>query len=157
MPPGPDLPVKAFPWWLLYLSAPVYDLSRQVLEMRYLWQRPFALDDPSSFRSLAQSRTRPLTKPSSSHCAVSAVCPILGLTVARLRNGSPLRDRLQDLPCRRPSTSPRQVSRPFDKHPGANAEVVGNLTRIESACRTYSAPLLVKWLWSAGMDFTATA
>jgi nucleoside-diphosphate-sugar epimerase len=41
----PDLPVKAFPWWLLYLSAPVYDLSRQVLEMRYLWQRPFALDN----------------------------------------------------------------------------------------------------------------
>jgi hypothetical protein len=30
---------------LLYLSAPVYDLSRQVLEMRYLWQRPFALDN----------------------------------------------------------------------------------------------------------------
>jgi nucleoside-diphosphate-sugar epimerase len=41
----PDLPVNAFPWWLLYLSAPVYDLSRQVLEMRYLWQRPFALDN----------------------------------------------------------------------------------------------------------------
>jgi nucleoside-diphosphate-sugar epimerase len=42
---NPDLPIKRFSWWLLALTQPFVRLSREVLEMRYLWQRPFALDN----------------------------------------------------------------------------------------------------------------
>jgi nucleoside-diphosphate-sugar epimerase len=42
---GRQLPVKRFRWWLLAVSSPFVALSREVLEMRYLWQQPFALDN----------------------------------------------------------------------------------------------------------------
>lgn len=41
----PDLPVKAFPWWLVVALSPVAPLFREMAEMRYLWREPLALDD----------------------------------------------------------------------------------------------------------------
>lgn len=35
---GYDLRSGRFPWWLITLSAPVWELARELREMRYLWQ-----------------------------------------------------------------------------------------------------------------------
>ena len=42
---NPSLPIKALPWWLIYLAAPVVTLLREIIEMRYLWQVPLRLDN----------------------------------------------------------------------------------------------------------------
>ncbi len=41
----PDAPLKRFPWWLMTLASPFVGFCREVLEMRYLWQRPLRLDN----------------------------------------------------------------------------------------------------------------
>ncbi|MBV8123948.1 MAG: NAD-dependent epimerase/dehydratase family protein [Burkholderiaceae bacterium] len=42
---GRAVAVRRLPWWLLRLASPVHPLSRELLEMRYLWQRPLRLDN----------------------------------------------------------------------------------------------------------------
>ncbi|MCC6918260.1 MAG: NAD(P)H-binding protein [Alphaproteobacteria bacterium] len=42
---GRDLPVKKLPWWAIRLIAPFHETMREMLEMRYLWQRPLRLDN----------------------------------------------------------------------------------------------------------------
>ncbi|WP_426700716.1 NAD-dependent epimerase/dehydratase family protein [Rhodanobacter sp. Col0626] len=42
---NPNVPVRAFPWWLATLAAPFNTLFREVREMRYLWQQPLQLDN----------------------------------------------------------------------------------------------------------------
>lgn len=34
----PDLPIKRFPWWMLYLGWPFVPVFRELIEMRYLWR-----------------------------------------------------------------------------------------------------------------------
>ena len=41
----PDLPIRRFAWPLIYLGAPFVTLFRELLEMRYLWQKPLRLDN----------------------------------------------------------------------------------------------------------------
>jgi len=41
----PEAPVKRFPWWAMKLASPFVGFCREVLEMRYLWQRPLRLDN----------------------------------------------------------------------------------------------------------------
>ncbi len=41
----PELPLRAFPWWLVTLVAPFVALFRELREMRYLWQLPLQLDN----------------------------------------------------------------------------------------------------------------
>lgn len=41
----PQAPVKRFPWWLVVLTSPFVGLFREMLEMRYLWQKPLRLDN----------------------------------------------------------------------------------------------------------------
>ncbi|CCD92850.1 conserved exported hypothetical protein [Bradyrhizobium sp. ORS 375] len=41
----PDLPVRTFPWIILWLAAPFVRFMREALEMRWLWQRSLALDN----------------------------------------------------------------------------------------------------------------
>ena len=36
---------KAFPWWAMRLGAPFYAMSREVLDMRWLWQQPVRLSN----------------------------------------------------------------------------------------------------------------
>jgi nucleoside-diphosphate-sugar epimerase len=40
-----DAPLKRFPWWMMKLASPFVGFCREVLEMRYLWQRPLRLDN----------------------------------------------------------------------------------------------------------------
>ena len=41
---GRPLQVKEFGWWQMRLAAPVWELARELLEMRYLWATPHGLD-----------------------------------------------------------------------------------------------------------------
>ncbi len=41
----PELPLRAFPWWLATLAAPFVTLFRELREMRYLWRQPLQLDN----------------------------------------------------------------------------------------------------------------
>jgi nucleoside-diphosphate-sugar epimerase len=42
---GRDLTYARFPWWLFSLTAPVWELARELTEMRYLWSTDHALCD----------------------------------------------------------------------------------------------------------------
>jgi len=42
---GRDLPVRKLPWWAIRLISPFHETMREMLEMRYLWQRPLRLDN----------------------------------------------------------------------------------------------------------------
>lgn len=41
----PDLPIRAFPWPLVYLAAPFMETMREVLEVRHLWRETLQLDN----------------------------------------------------------------------------------------------------------------
>lgn len=40
---GHPLRISKFPWWALKLASPVWELARELSEMRYLWDMPHAL------------------------------------------------------------------------------------------------------------------
>jgi nucleoside-diphosphate-sugar epimerase len=40
-----NLPVRRFPWWLVWLAAPFVPMLREMLEMTYLWRVPLRLDN----------------------------------------------------------------------------------------------------------------
>ncbi|MFT4101999.1 MAG: NAD-dependent epimerase/dehydratase family protein [Burkholderiaceae bacterium] len=37
--------IRAFPWWAIRLATPLHRLSRELIEMRYLWRTPLRLDN----------------------------------------------------------------------------------------------------------------
>ena len=41
---GQDIRIGQFPWWSLRLAAPFWELGRELLEMRYLYETPHRLD-----------------------------------------------------------------------------------------------------------------
>jgi nucleoside-diphosphate-sugar epimerase len=42
---APQLPIRRFPWALVYAASPFVTVFREMLELRYLWQRPVRLDN----------------------------------------------------------------------------------------------------------------
>ena len=43
---GGDTPqLSPFPWWLVRLVSPLVPTLRELLDMRYLWQRPVRMDN----------------------------------------------------------------------------------------------------------------
>ncbi|MGB3278206.1 MAG: NAD-dependent epimerase/dehydratase family protein, partial [Pseudorhodobacter sp.] len=42
---GQAIVTKPFPWWLLRLAAPFWELGRELMEMRYLFDHPHWLSD----------------------------------------------------------------------------------------------------------------
>lgn len=55
-----DRPIRRFPWFAVWLAAPFVPLMREVLEMRYLWQRPLRLDNRKLVRLLGNEPHTPL-------------------------------------------------------------------------------------------------
>jgi nucleoside-diphosphate-sugar epimerase len=41
---GRDIRLVAFPWWLMSIASPVWELARELREMRYLWDLDHTLD-----------------------------------------------------------------------------------------------------------------
>lgn len=49
---NPKLPVRRFPWIVVWAAAPFNETFRELLEMRYLWTRPIGLDNAKLVRFL---------------------------------------------------------------------------------------------------------
>lgn len=56
----PDLRIKSLPWWLLRLAAPFNETLREMMEMRYLWQRPLRLTNTKLVNLLGREPHTPL-------------------------------------------------------------------------------------------------
>ncbi|HEY0061448.1 MAG TPA: NAD(P)H-binding protein [Telluria sp.] len=56
----PDMQVKKLWWPLFWLLAPFVTTVREMLEMRYLWREPFALDNAKLVRLLGSETHTPL-------------------------------------------------------------------------------------------------
>jgi nucleoside-diphosphate-sugar epimerase len=56
----PDLPVRAFPWALVYAGAPFSTFMREALEMRYLWRQPLRLENSKLRRLIGEEPHTPL-------------------------------------------------------------------------------------------------
>jgi nucleoside-diphosphate-sugar epimerase len=53
---GQTLRVTAFPWWMMRLLSPFWELARELGEMRYLWDTPHRLSDETFSRLLPDFR-----------------------------------------------------------------------------------------------------
>jgi nucleoside-diphosphate-sugar epimerase len=51
---GRPLAFERFPWWAITLAAPVWELARELREMRYLWNTPHRLDGAKLARLLPE-------------------------------------------------------------------------------------------------------
>ncbi|HEY1752687.1 MAG TPA: NAD-dependent epimerase/dehydratase family protein [Caulobacteraceae bacterium] len=58
----PDLPLRPFPWMVVRLAAPFNETFRELLEMRYLWDRPIGLDNARLVRFLGEEPHTPLDR-----------------------------------------------------------------------------------------------
>lgn len=56
----PDLPVKPFPWIILWLAAPFVGFMREAIEMRWLWKHSLALDNARLVGLLGEEPHTPL-------------------------------------------------------------------------------------------------
>jgi hypothetical protein len=55
---APEVPIRRFPWFVIYLLAPFVETLREMIEMRYLWNAPLKLDNRSSSPSSVENHTR---------------------------------------------------------------------------------------------------
>ncbi|HLZ97708.1 MAG TPA: NAD(P)H-binding protein [Steroidobacteraceae bacterium] len=53
----PDLPLRAFPWWLMRLLAPLGGFPREVLEVKPFWRHPVQLDNSRLIALLGRATT----------------------------------------------------------------------------------------------------
>ena len=56
----PRLPIRAFPYIMVYALAPFVETMREMIEMRYLWTRPIGLDNTKLVRFLGEEPHTPL-------------------------------------------------------------------------------------------------
>lgn len=56
----PGLPIRGFPWPLVYLASPFVTTLREMLEMRYLWKVPVELDNTRLLSLLGEEPRTPL-------------------------------------------------------------------------------------------------
>lgn len=56
---GRALRIKRFPWWALRLTSPVWELARELDEMRYLFDHPHTLDGATLSRLLPEFECTP--------------------------------------------------------------------------------------------------
>jgi nucleoside-diphosphate-sugar epimerase len=57
---NPDLPIRRFPWPIVYAASPLVTLFREMLEMRYLWRHPLELDNAKLVAFLDEEPRTPL-------------------------------------------------------------------------------------------------
>jgi nucleoside-diphosphate-sugar epimerase len=56
----PRLPIRSFPYVLVYALAPFVETFREMIEMRYLWAKPIGLDNTKLVRILGKEPHTPL-------------------------------------------------------------------------------------------------
>ena len=52
--------VRAFPWWMLKLAAPLVPLFREISEMRYLWKMPVRMGNDKLLAFLGEEPSTPI-------------------------------------------------------------------------------------------------
>ena len=57
---NPRLPVRPFPWFVVWAASPFNETFRELLEMRYLWRRPIGLANDKLVRFLGEEPHTPL-------------------------------------------------------------------------------------------------
>jgi len=57
---NPNLPVRSFPWIVVHVAAPFNETFRELLEMRYLWEKPIGLDNAKLVKFLGEEPHTPL-------------------------------------------------------------------------------------------------
>jgi nucleoside-diphosphate-sugar epimerase len=57
---NPKLPIRSFPWIVVHLAAPFNQTFRELLEMRYLWQRPIGLSNAKLVSFLGEEPHTPI-------------------------------------------------------------------------------------------------
>lgn len=78
---GRTLRFVDFPWWAMTLLSPVWELAREMREMRYLWDTPHSLD-PTKF-----DRLLPEFRPTDTAAAMRAALP------REISDSAPVSDR----------------------------------------------------------------
>lgn len=56
----PELKASRLPWWALRLAAPFNETLRELMEMRYLWQKPVRMDNGRLVQTLGAEPHTPL-------------------------------------------------------------------------------------------------
>lgn len=56
----PELPVRAFPWWLIGLASPFVPLFRELRKMRYLWREPLRMPNERLLAALGDEPHTPI-------------------------------------------------------------------------------------------------
>ncbi|HWA63143.1 MAG TPA: NAD-dependent epimerase/dehydratase family protein [Caulobacteraceae bacterium] len=56
----PKLPIRPFPWPVVYGLSPFVEMFRELIEMRYLWRRPIGLDNARLVAFLGEEPHTPL-------------------------------------------------------------------------------------------------
>jgi nucleoside-diphosphate-sugar epimerase len=56
----PDLPIRGFPWILVYAASPFVAFMRELIEMRYLWRTPLRLDNTKLVNLLGREPATPI-------------------------------------------------------------------------------------------------
>ncbi|HVM99918.1 MAG TPA: NAD-dependent epimerase/dehydratase family protein [Caulobacteraceae bacterium] len=56
----PKLPINSFPWIVVRAAAPFNETFRELLEMRYLWEKPIGLDNAKLVRFLGEEPHTPI-------------------------------------------------------------------------------------------------
>jgi nucleoside-diphosphate-sugar epimerase len=76
----PNAPIRRFPWLAIYLLSPLVETFREMLEMRYLWQRSLRLDNHKLRAFLGEEPHTPLDQ------ALRVTLGELGCMPAQLSN-----------------------------------------------------------------------
>jgi nucleoside-diphosphate-sugar epimerase len=66
---GRALRYQNFPWWVMRLASPVWELARELVEMRYLFDLPHRLDDQLLTKLLPGFRMTPFDQVIAAHLA----------------------------------------------------------------------------------------
>jgi nucleoside-diphosphate-sugar epimerase len=56
----PKLPIRAFPWIMVYALSPFVEMFRELAEMRYLWNQPIGLSNAKLVKFLGEEPHTPL-------------------------------------------------------------------------------------------------
>lgn len=69
---GRSMRLSRFPWWLMRLASPFWELARELMEMRYLYETPHELSGETFARLLPDFRHTPLEEVIAAHPPVQA-------------------------------------------------------------------------------------
>lgn len=52
--------IRAFPWWIMSLMAPFNETLKELMEMKYLWQRPIRMDNSKLVQKIGKEPATPI-------------------------------------------------------------------------------------------------